>query len=52
MPFIHVRLFKGRTTEQKRAFVEAVTKDASPNVLTRVLSDALGTFRRSPRSAR
>jgi uncharacterized protein len=32
--------------------LEAVTKDDSPNVLTRVLSDALGTFRRSPRSAR
>ena len=28
MPFIHVRLFEGRTNEQKRAFVEAVTKDA------------------------
>jgi uncharacterized protein len=32
--------------------LEVVTKDDSPNVLTRVLSDALGTFRRSPRSAR
>jgi 4-oxalocrotonate tautomerase len=28
MPFIHVRLFEGRTIEQKRSFVEAVTKDA------------------------
>jgi 4-oxalocrotonate tautomerase len=28
MPFIHVQLFEGRTIEQKRAFVEAVTKDA------------------------
>jgi len=28
MPFIHVRLFEGRTPEQKRAFVEAVTRDA------------------------
>lgn len=28
MPFIHVRLFEGRTTEQKRAFAEAVTRDA------------------------
>ena len=28
MPFIHVQLFEGRTTEQKRAFVEVVTKEA------------------------
>jgi 4-oxalocrotonate tautomerase len=28
MPFIHVRLFKGRTVEQKRAFVEATTREA------------------------
>ena len=27
MPFIHVQLFEGRTIEQKRAFVEAVTKE-------------------------
>lgn len=27
MPFIHVQLFEGRTIEQKRAFVEVVTKE-------------------------
>ena len=27
MPFIHVRLFEGRTPEQKRAFVDVVTKE-------------------------
>ena len=27
MPFIHVQLFEGRTIEQKRAFVEALTKE-------------------------
>lgn len=27
MPFIHVRMFEGRTQEQKREFVEAVTKE-------------------------
>ncbi|MBI1396162.1 MAG: 4-oxalocrotonate tautomerase [Betaproteobacteria bacterium] len=29
MPFINVRLFEGRTPEQKRAFVEAVTREAA-----------------------
>lgn len=29
MPFIHVRLFEGRTTEQKREFSEAVTREAA-----------------------
>jgi len=29
MPFIHVRLFEGRTIEQKRAFVEAVTRETA-----------------------
>lgn len=29
MPFIHVRLFEGRSTEQKRAFVEAVTRETA-----------------------
>lgn len=29
MPLIHVSLFEGRTQEQKRAFVEAVTADAA-----------------------
>ena len=28
MPFIHVRLFEGRTPDQKRAFAEAITQDA------------------------
>lgn len=28
MPLIHVRLFEGRTTEQKKAFAEAVTREA------------------------
>ncbi len=28
MPFIHVRLFEGRSIDQKRAFVEAVTQQA------------------------
>jgi 4-oxalocrotonate tautomerase len=28
VPFIHVQLFEGRTVEQKRAFVEVVTKEA------------------------
>lgn len=28
MPFIHVRLFEGRSTEQKREFSEAVTREA------------------------
>lgn len=28
MPFIHVRLFEGRSIEQKRAFAEAVTQQA------------------------
>lgn len=28
MPLIHVSLFEGRTTEQKREFVTAVTADA------------------------
>jgi Zn-finger nucleic acid-binding protein len=32
--------------------LEAVSHDDRPNVLTRVLSDALSTFRRSPRSER
>lgn len=27
MPFIHVRLFEGRTQEQKREFVEAITRE-------------------------
>jgi len=27
MPFIHVRLFEGRSIEQKRAFAEAVTRE-------------------------
>lgn len=29
MPFIHVRLFEGRTQEQKKAFVEAVTRETA-----------------------
>ena len=29
MPFIHIRLYEGRTAEQKRAFVEAVTRETS-----------------------
>jgi 4-oxalocrotonate tautomerase len=29
MPFIHVRLFEGRSQEQKRAFVEAVTRETA-----------------------
>jgi 4-oxalocrotonate tautomerase len=29
MPFIHIRLYEGRTQEQKRAFVEAVTRETS-----------------------
>jgi 4-oxalocrotonate tautomerase len=28
MPFIHVRLFEGRTVDQKRDFAQAVTKEA------------------------
>ncbi len=28
MPFIHVRLFEGRSTEQKREFSESVTREA------------------------
>lgn len=28
MPFIHVRLFEGRSTEQKREFAKAVTGEA------------------------
>lgn len=28
MPFIHVRLFEGRTPDQKRDFAEAVTREA------------------------
>jgi hypothetical protein len=31
--------------------LEAVAKEDSPNVITRVLSDALSSFRRSPRGA-
>jgi len=31
--------------------LEVLAKDDSPNVFTRVLSDALSTFRRSPRGA-
>ena len=31
--------------------LEAVAKEDHPNVITRVLSDALSTFRRSPRGA-
>ena len=27
MPFIHVRLFEGRTQEQKQAFVDAITRE-------------------------
>ena len=29
MPFIHVRLYEGRSMEQKRAFVEAVTRETA-----------------------
>ncbi|MEI7968922.1 MAG: 4-oxalocrotonate tautomerase [Betaproteobacteria bacterium] len=29
MPFIHVRLFEGRSSDQKRAFAEAVTREAA-----------------------
>ena len=29
MPFIHVRLYEGRSIEQKRAFVEAVTRETA-----------------------
>ena len=32
--------------------LEAVTKDDSPNVITRVISDALSSFRRSPKARR
>jgi 4-oxalocrotonate tautomerase len=28
MPFIHVRLFEGRSTEQKREFAKSVTNEA------------------------
>jgi len=28
MPFIHVRLFEGRSIEQKREFSESVTREA------------------------
>ena len=28
MPFIHVRLFEGRSTDQKREFAKAVTSEA------------------------
>ena len=27
MPFIHVRLFEGRTQEQKQAFDDAITRE-------------------------
>ena len=29
MPFIHIRLYEGRTMEQKKAFVEAVTRETA-----------------------
>ena len=29
MPFIHVRLYEGRSAEQKRAFVEAITRETA-----------------------
>jgi 4-oxalocrotonate tautomerase len=29
VPFIHVRLYEGRTIEQKRAFVDAVTRETA-----------------------
>ena len=29
MPFIHIRLYEGRSAEQKKAFVEAVTRETS-----------------------
>ena len=29
MPFIHIRLYEGRTLEQKRAFVESVTRETA-----------------------
>ena len=29
MPLIHVQLYEGRTVEQKRAFAESVTREAS-----------------------
>jgi Zn-finger nucleic acid-binding protein len=32
--------------------LETVSKDDSPNVITRVLSDALSSFRRSPKAQR
>lgn len=49
MPFIHVRLFEGRTQEQKQAFVEAVTREAvrtlgcSPEAVDVVLEDVRKT---------
>lgn len=45
MPFIHVRLFEGRTQEQKRAFVEAITRETvrtlqcAPEAVDVVLED-------------
>ena len=32
MPFIHIRLYEGRTQEQKRPFVEALTRETSRTV--------------------
>ena len=32
--------------------LEALSKDDSPNVITRVISDALSSFRRSPKASR
>jgi 4-oxalocrotonate tautomerase len=34
MPLIHVRLFEGRTVEQKKAFAEAVTREAARTLNT------------------
>ena len=45
MPFIHVRLFEGRSEEQKRAFAQAVTREAerilgcSPDAVDIVFED-------------
>jgi 4-oxalocrotonate tautomerase len=45
MPFIHVRMFEGRTQEQKRAFVEAITRETvatlacSPEAVDVVIED-------------
>ncbi len=49
MPFIHVRLFEGRSVDQKREFSEAVTREAarilkcSPEAVDIVFDDVKNT---------